>query len=78
MAKKTTKSKKVARRPANFVPDVILVIVAAVLILQYFIIDRTVSLDTTKYRLSVVGFWLGVVSLACFVTLMLKVKRRKK
>ncbi len=77
MVKKPTKSKKV-QRPVNLVPDLILVIAAAVLILQYFIIDHSASLETTKYRLSVVGFWLGVVSLACFVTLMLTIRRRKK
>jgi hypothetical protein len=77
MAKKTTKSKKTARS-ANFVPDLVLVIAAGVLILQYFIIDLSLSLNTTKYRLSVVGFWLGVVSLACFVTRTLSIRRRKK
>gem|GEM_PF-6620848 len=77
MASTKSKSRK-AIRPVNLVPDLILVIAAAVLILQYFVIDHSASLETTKYRLSVVGFWLGVVLLACFVTRMLTVRRRKK
>lgn len=75
---------------SRLIPELLWVGAALVLVAQYFVIDLNApsnaahppawasNMTLQGYRLSVFGFWIGIVLLTCFVTLKLKVSRRKR
>jgi hypothetical protein len=85
MSKKTKKFKL-----SRLLPELLWVVVALALVAQYFVIDLNapvnskhppswaIHMSAEGYRVSVFGFWIGIVLLACFVTLKLKVGRQKR
>jgi hypothetical protein len=84
------KPKPKKSKSSRVFPAVLLMVLAGALILQYFVLDYylpanndhppawAAHLSDQTYRLSIVGFWLGVVLVACYVTVALMSKRRKR